>query len=106
MVNPAQLQHGIFDMMNSSTCRRENMSDKHIHLIPKPVDSAAPNTLVEMVQLEELTKSEPAAADDILITLCCPPKIQTASMRYWDGVKQYRRRMRIVPVKRVFSPIA
>jgi hypothetical protein len=37
------------------------MLEKHIHLITKPVDSDFPDTLTEMVQLEELTKSEPAA---------------------------------------------
>lgn len=83
------------------------MADKHIHLIPEPVDSDFPNNLVEMMELGQQTKSEPAADDDNLVTLCCPPKRRTeSSTRYWNGVKQYRSRMRIVPVKRVFSPVA
>jgi hypothetical protein len=83
------------------------MPDKHIHLMPMPVDSDFPNTLVEMMELGEQTKSEPAAGEDKLSILCRPAKRRTeSSTRYWNGVKQYRSQMRIVPVKRVFSRIA
>jgi hypothetical protein len=83
------------------------MPESHIHLITKPVDSSTPNPLTEMVKLGEQTKPEPAADDDNVFTLCCPAKrITGSSARYWNGVKQYRNRMRIVPVKRVFSPVA
>jgi hypothetical protein len=83
------------------------MPDKHIHLITKPVDAMASKTSAEMMNLGEQTKSEPTADDDNLVTLCCPDKRRTeSSTRYWNGVKQYKSRMRNVPVKRMFSPIA
>ncbi len=83
------------------------MPDKRIHLITKPVDSYFPETLVEMLMLGQQTKSEPAAGDDTIFTVCCPAKRRTeSSTRYWNGVKQYRSRMLKVPVKRQFSPIA
>lgn len=79
------------------------MADKHIHLIPKPIESYFFEILMEMVMLGEQTKSEPAADNDILFTLCCAAKSHTeSSTRYWNGVKQFRGRMRKVPVKRVF----
>ena len=83
------------------------MPDKHIQLITKPVDSYFPETLEEMLMLGERTKSEPAADADKIFTVCCPGKRRTeSSTRYWNGVKQYRSRMRKVPMKRQSSPIA
>jgi hypothetical protein len=83
------------------------MPDKNIHPTPPSVDPIVLKTSAEAVKLEEQSKSESAANDDNLFTLCCPAKSRTElSTRYWDGIKQYRSRMRKIPVKRVFSPIA
>lgn len=83
------------------------MADEHIHLIPKLAEPNATKAPAEMVKLGEQTKLEPAAdEDDKIFTLCCLAKIRAESTRYWNGVKQYRSRMRKVPVKRVFSPMA
>lgn len=83
------------------------MPDKLSHLITKPVDSYFPETLGETVMLGEQTKSEPAADDVTIFTVCSPAKSRTeSSTRYWNGIKQYRSRILKVPVKRLFSPRA
>jgi hypothetical protein len=68
-----------------------------IHLIT--VDSASQTPA-------EFAKSEAAANDNTIVTPCCQAKRTAESTRYWNGIRLYKSRMRRVPVKRVFSPIA
>jgi hypothetical protein len=74
------------------------MPVNHIHVLT--VDSAKFENLVEEIS------SEASADDNAIIAPCFPDKTRAESTRYWNGVKLYKSRMRHVPVKRVFSPIA